>query len=490
MEETTIDLRDIVKTLKKRRGLIFYTFLTFVVIAAVVSLLIPPTYEAETSLRVKQPKGLANSLLSEIVPGGSNNTKQLMSTYAEILQGRTVVETVIAKMPEGKDKKPSYEQFAGRITTQSLKDTEILKVKVQASSAEEAKFLANSLVEAFNARMTSLVRSEQSAVREFIGERMQTSKKELDQAERVLEKYKQDEKIVSPADETKALIERLSTVDKLSAENQVALATAQATAAGTAQQLAKEKPGFIADSPLIQQYKGKLSELEVELVTLLSDNTEKHPKVIATRAAISETREKLDIEINRIVNAEAPSMNPIHQELVKTNLQAEVGTTAYSARQGAINKIIGENEQILTSLPTKERGLARVLRDATVAQEIYIMLAKRHEEARINEVMQPTDVQVVEVAVAPDKPIKPKKTQNVLIAGILGLFIGTGVSFALEYMNRTIRTPEDVQQYLDLPVLGSIPHFDSDTREPEGGAFDKLKRLLARKDDRHHHHDS
>ena len=488
MEETTLDLRDIYKTLKKRRKIIINTFLAFVVIATTVSLLIPPTYEAETSLRVKQSKGLANSLLSELATG-SNNTKQLMLTYAEILKGRTVVEAVIAQIPEGKEKKPTYEKFVDRITTQPLKDTEILKVKVQASSAEEAQFLANALVESFNARMTYLVRSEQSMVREFIGERMQTSRQELEQAEKALQQYKSKEKITSPAEETKALIERFSVIDKLSAENQVALATAQATAAGTAQQLAKEKPGFVADSPLIQQYKGKLSELEVELVTLLSDNTEKHPKVVATRAAIAETREKLDIEINRIVNAEAPSMNPVHQELLKTNLEAEVQTTAFGARQGAINKIIGDNEQILTALPAKEQGLARVMRDATVAQEIYVMLAKRHEEARINEVMQPTDVQIVETAVAPDKPIKPKKTLNVLIAAILGLFFGTGAAFALEYMNKTIHTPEDVQQYLDLPVLGSIPNFDSEEKREQNGPVEKLKRLLAGSE-KHRYHDS
>ena len=478
MEEKTIDLRDVLKTLKKRRRIIMAIFVVFVMVAAIASLLLPPTYEAETSLRVKQSKGLANSLLSELVPGGSNNTKQLMFTYAEILKGRTVVEAVIAKMPEGKEEKPTYDSFVRRITTMPVKDTEILKVTVQAPSASEASFLANTLVEAFNARMTSLVRSEQSTVREFIGERMQISKKELDQAEQALEQYKNREQIVSPADETKALIERLSSIDKLSAENQVALATAQSKAAGTAWHLSMEKPGYIADSPLIQQYKGNLSALEVELVTLLSENTDKHPKVIATRAAIAETREKLDTEIARIVNAEAPSMNPIHQGLVQENIQAQIETAVFDARQGAINKIIGQTEQILNTLPAKEKGLARVLRDATVSQEIYIMLAKRHEEARINEVMQPTDVQVVEVAVTPERPIKPRKAFNMLIAAALGLFTGFVTALALEYLNRTIRTAEDVKRYLNQPVLGLIPDFENQLKDRREGFCTKIKRYL------------
>ena len=88
------------------------------------------------------------------------------------------------------------------------------------------------------------------------------------------------------------------------------------------------------------------------------------------------------------------------------------------------------------------------------------MLAKRYEEARISEVMQPTDAQVVNPAVEPDQRIRPRRTLNVAIASILGLFCGLGAAFFLEYMNRTIRTTDDVKEYLGLPVLGAIPDIE------------------------------
>ena len=117
------------------------------------------------------------------------------------------------------------------------------------------------------------------------------------------------------------------------------------------------------------------------------------------------------------------------------------------------------SEQELVKLPGKEQGLARLMRDALIAQEIFSMLAKRYEEARISEVMQPTDVQVVDVAVAPEDPIKPRKVLNILLAAVLGLFIGTALALGLEFLNRTVRTGDDVKHYLDLPVLGTIPDF-------------------------------
>lgn len=479
MEETSIDLRDIWKTLKKRRRLIITIFLSAILFTGVVSLLIPPTYEAETNLRVKQPKGLANSLLADL-PTGSGNTKQLMSTYAEILKSRTVVESVIEKTQQGKEKVPNYESMLKRITTQPVKDTEILKVQVKAGSPEEAAEVANALVETFTDRLTELVRAEQSTVRKFIGERLKESKKELEQAENNLQKYKTQQQIVAPDEETKALVDRLANIDKLAAENKIALSTAQAKLSSAQSQLSKEKPGFVADSPLIQQHKGKLAELEVQLVSLTQNYSDKHPQVIAIRAAIEETRKKLNAEIAKVVNNEAASANPIHQGLLTSKLQAEAEIAAAMSQRQALAALSDEGSQELSQLPSKEQGLVRVMRDMTVAQEIYVMLAKRHEEARISEVMQPTDVQVIDVADVPEKPVSPKKTLNVIIAAVLGLFVGVGFAFALEYMNKTVSNAEDVEQYLGLPVLGNIPHFDSRSKRDDNTWWQKVAQLISK----------
>lgn len=479
VDETTIDLRDIIKILKKRSRLILSVFAFAVVAAAIISLLIPPTYEAETTVRVKQPKGLANSLLGDLPVGNAAGTKQLMSTYAEILKSRTVLQEVIDRTQADKEKPPTYEDMLKIITTLPVKDTEILKIKVQAKSPEEAQLVANTLVDTFIGRLTGLVRSEQKTVREFIGDRLKESKAELEKAESSLEKYKREQKIVSPTDETKAMVDKLTTIGKLAADNRITAATAQAKLGIANQQLASEKSGFVADSPLIQQYKSKLADLEVQLVSLSQNYTDQHPQVMAAKAAIGETRTKLNAEIERVVTDNAPSMNPIHQGLLQSKIQSETEIAAASAQKQALDRIMTESEQDLTKLPAKEQGFVKVMRDAQVAQEIYVMLAKRHEEARISEVMEPTDVQVIDVAIAPEKPIKPKKTLNVLIAAILGLFAGTGLAFALEYLNKTIRNAEDVRHYLDLPVLGSIPDFDSDIATKDNSLWARLKSLFA-----------
>lgn len=482
MEDGMLDLTDILKTIKKRCKLIVSIVCGVVMLAIIVSLLIPPTYEGETNLRIKQPKGLASSLLGDLPMENSGATKQLMSTYAEIIKSRTVVQAVIDATQSEKEEIPTYEEMLKRITTQPVKDTEILKVKVKAPTPQEAKIVTNLLLDTFNNRMINLVRSEQSNIREFIGERLKNSKKELEQAETVLGNYKREQNIVAPDAETKAMVNKFSTVDQLAAENTVAIAAAQARLGTVTEQLSLEKPGFIADSPLIQEYKSKLAELEVKMVGLAAKYTDKHPEVIATRAAITETKERLSREISLVISANAPSMNPIHQGLMQSKIQSEAEISARGAQKQAIQTILNRSQQELSKLPAKEQGLAKAMRDAAVNQEIYIMLAKRHEEARISEVMQPTDVQIIDVAIEPDKPISPKKTVNVVIAAILGLFVGIATAFTQEYMNKTLKTAEDVQHHLNLPILGSIPDFDSKTTlNTKTSIWAKLQSVIYRK---------
>ncbi len=474
MEETTLDLKDILRILRRRRGLILGVFLAAVVASVVISWILPPTYEAETTLRIKQSKGLADSLLGSMPLGNAMATKQMMSTYAEILKSRTVVESMMDKVYGDSSERPMYKQMVDRITTLPVRDTEILKVSVTDRNPAKAQQIVNTLVQSFVERMTDLVRSEQRMIRSFIGERLEEAKRELLAAEASLELYKREQQIVAPSEEIKAIIGNLTTINKLKAENSVALSSAQAKLQSAQAQLGEQKPEFVAENQLILQYRSKLADLEVQLVGMLQKYTEKHPEVMALRAAIEETKQRLNAEIARVINAEASSMNPVYQGLLQTRIQAEVEIAAAKAQREAIDRVIAEQEQMLTSLPAKELGLVRVMRDATVAQEIYVMLAKRHEEARISEVMQPTDVQVVDAAVAPDKPIKPNKRLNVMIAAFLGLFAGTGLAFVLEYINKTILNTEDVEYYLGLPVLGTIPDFGIE--EEEKGFMDKVKK--------------
>jgi succinoglycan biosynthesis transport protein ExoP len=459
--ETTLDPQDLLRILRKRRKLITLFFLIAVSSATLISCLLPKVYEAETTLRVKQAKGLGESLLAELPIGNPLATKQQMSTYAEIMKSRTVITEVIKLTRHERSKPLRYEAVLRRMAISPVRDTEILKLQVQAASPTEAQLIANTVVTVFLRRLSELAHAEQTAIREFIAGRLAEAKFELTQAERTLESYKSRQKIVAPDEETKAMVAQMAELNKLSAANQINLSTSQARLNYTEQQLAKEKPGFMAENMLIQQCKSKLVDLEAERVGLLQKYTENHPQVLAVQATINEVQRKLNEQIDQVVKAEALSLNPIHQGLLQDKLKAEVEQAVAVAQKAVLDAIAAREEVNLIKLPAREEGLARVMRDALLAQEIYVMLAKRHEEARISEVMQPSDVQVIDPAVVPDpgRPVAPNIKSNVIIAAFLGLLVGIGLALLLEFLHKTIIDADDVRHDLDLPVLGNIPVF-------------------------------
>ena len=79
-------------------------------------------------------------------------------------------------------------------------------------------------------------------------------------------------------------------------------------------------------------------------------------------------------------------------------------------------------------------------------------------EKEAKRITKANDIQVIDKAILPENPIKPNKMMNVAIAAVLGMMIGLFVVFVLEYLDNKIKTPQDVEKHLDLPILGVIPN--------------------------------
>lgn len=280
-EEITIDLLEIANILKRNAGNIARVTGIFVVAAGVYLATATPVYESQALLRVKQPKGIGTSLLESMPMGNAMANTQLMNTYAEILKSRSVVVPVIQKteQPNKEGKYPAYDAYVkGRITTAPFKDTEIMQLTVRANTPEKAQEANKLIVDGFLKRLTDLSRDQQKATRGFLEERAVAAKNELQTAEDKLTDYKKKNNIIAPDDAVKLASEKMSMVDKLSAENKVALATANARLAAANGQLQGEAVS-IADNKTIQSYNAKLAELEGERISYMDKYTENHPKV-------------------------------------------------------------------------------------------------------------------------------------------------------------------------------------------------------------------
>lgn len=484
MEEMTIDLRELLQIVDTHKKTIAKITAAFIVCAGIYLVVTPPTYESISLLRIKQQKGLDDSILKNLTGGNAAQAKQQMLTDAEILKSRNVVIPVIKQTEDAsKDGKyPDYDGYVkGRIKTLPFKDTDILQVSVTGKSPEQAQKANDLLVHGFMNRLAEMSHDEQRATREFIEKRLVSSKTELTEAENKLQKYQVANKMYSPDDQMKSLADKLSTVDKAKATNQLDLETAKAALDSINGQLGNAGQSM-ADSPAIQQYKVQLAQLEATKAGYVGKYTDEHPKMQEINSQISNAREALNQEIAKVVSMQAPSASPVQQQLLTSKFQSEASIAVAEGKNQALAGQEAQNNAIIASLPVQQQGFIRVKRDADVAQEIYVMLAKRLEEAKVAEVMVPNEVQVVDSATLPERPIKPRKSLTMLLSLVLGLLAGTGFVIARHLLNRKIRTADDVEQQLGLPVLGMIPDTDQMQHEEESDSLlMKLRRKLWQK---------
>lgn len=485
-QEITIDLRDLWNVIKKNVPTIRKATLGCVAAAVLYLIIVPPTYESVALLRVKQPKGIGSSILESMPMGNAMATKQLMSTYAEILKSRSVVVPVIEATEEADDDGlyPRYEDYLEkRVTTNPFKDTEIMEVKVNAKTAEDAQKANQLLVNGFLSRLTDLVRGEQKTTRLFIEERVKSSKQELNDAETKVTEFKKEKNVLSPDDQIKMAADKLSLVDKLRAENQVALEAAKARNSAVSGQL-QNNSASIADNNVITAYQKRLAELETERIDYLDKYTEKHPKVVEVNKEIAGLRRSMDEEINKIASLQTSSTNQVHQGLLADKFKSEAEMNVAQSNLNTISQLEERYNKDVQALSETEQQYLSLLRDARVAQEIYVMLAKRLEEAKVAEVAVSTEVQVVDNPTLPEKPVKPKKALTLVLSFLLGLFGSSGFVIARELMNRTIKTSDDVETYLGLPVLAQVPSNESlnEVKEVENlSAWQKLWRAVWKK---------
>jgi polysaccharide biosynthesis transport protein len=100
-------------------------------------------------------------------------------------------------------------------------------------------------------------------------------------------------------------------------------------------------------------------------------------------------------------------------------------------------------------------------READSVKQLYDSLLQRQKEASVSASLKATNIRVVDPAEIPSRPVKPRKTLNLALGALLGLVFGIGLAFFQEYLDNSLKSPDDVARYLSIPTLGTIPNLQS-----------------------------
>jgi uncharacterized protein involved in exopolysaccharide biosynthesis len=487
VEEEEISLQDYVRVLRKRKWTIFTVTITAIIIVLIANFLMQPVYKASTTVLLSKsssPQAIFGSAEGNILLGQADE----IETQIEILKSYSIAKGVAEKLPvdifeeaqaqnfqikketfrwlinildkiglkpfvvsllgidDGKnndEEEPNFnkivKQIRGSISAIAVKNTNIIEISSENINPQLASEIANTTASVFVEESRSTNRSRATEAKKFIEEQLIEKEKELKRFEEEKLEYKRQEKILYLDEETKINIEQLANFQAQEAEVANLIAENKAKLAEAHKQLEKQSETYISSetittNPVVQQLQSQLASLEIQLPTLLEKYTKASPQVIEIEIKIKETKNKISEKVAEIVGSKVSARNPIYQNLLAQIVTLETNTISLDTKMEAVSKTIKEYEKRLEKLPEKELQLARLERAVMVSENIYLTLLEKYQEARINEVME-----------------------LLAIGGILGLMLGVMLVFFMEYMDNTIKTTEDVERILDLPILGVIP---------------------------------
>lgn len=453
--EMEIDLRQLWDALVHRKFLIIGLFVVACVAAYLVSISMTPIYEATTTVLVTESGSGLESALFERLTGSSRQSA--LQRSVEVLKSRSVALRAARELGYDWDEYSSgLEAFRSSISVQAVTNSDMLRISVQHSDPQEAMRIANTMVKVFVDAVQEMNSENVRAARRFIGEQLEKFEADLEKAEEELVLFRQQVAQVQPSGETQLILSGITQLETLKAQAQVARETAVQRLQALRGELSGDRrsvvtSNVISSNPHISNIRSQLVNLEVQLAAAREQYTDAHPRVVGLQAQISELQAELSREI---ANLESTGTDT---RLFQEEILLEAEILAEAARIEALERLIAEREAMLVGLPEKELQLTRLMRNANVTESIYTMLRQRYEEMRISEAMEAANVVVLDPAIIPQSPIKPRTRLNVAIAGFLGLFVGVGLAFMLEYLDTTFKTAEELEAYLGLPILGKAP---------------------------------
>ncbi|OPZ63357.1 MAG: Tyrosine-protein kinase etk [Firmicutes bacterium ADurb.Bin506] len=343
---------------------------------------------------------------------------------------------------------------------------------MQLADKHLARDLANALVDVLMAHNRDMNQAATRTAREYLARQLETSAVQLREAEERMLAVKAGSKITEPSAEAMAQINRLVDLQAQQAEAEVTMGQAQARVAKLREQLAGMSDTVVSSETLVEDavvsgLRKQLADLEFQLASVQKRYTAQHPEVVKLEVEIAKVKEDLNNAVARVVGVQTSTPNPQRTEVLRQIAEAEVQIEAARAQRDGLARLVAQEQANLAKLPAKELDLARVTRDLELAQEINLMLRTKYEEMRVTEQMQISDIFRIDPAVTPKTPVKPRKMLNTAIAAVLGMFVGVGAAFIMEFADTSLKSSEEIEQALGLPILATIPlHVGVEAEQP------------------------
>jgi len=190
-----------------------------------------------------------------------------------------------------------------------------------------------------------------------------------------------------------------------------------------------------------QQTKSRLRQLKENLAAQLKIYKGNHPQIIALKNEISGLENQLDSEVENLTQR----LNARYQTL--------------KLEQTALEKALNNWEGKATSTNVRGSEYENLRDGVDLNKKMYATLVQRQNEISVSSELGERNIQIIEGIHLQSRPVSPKTARTMLISVFLGVCFGLGTSIGIEYLDDTIHSAEDLQKYIGLQTMASIPNF-------------------------------
>lgn len=410
MERKGIELIEYFRIIWKWKIFIITLVVVCVVGSLVSSIFLPKIYRASVIFMVSEAK------IGDISSLGT--AQFLMSfpqkTFERIIKNRSLELKIIDKFklnesPYGMD----LDELDERISVHSVKDTKLIELDVEFTDAELAREIANSLAELALELNARLIEEETAISTDFLNFQVEEAKKKLTQSEDELMNYRKKAQI-------ETLKKELEIALSQKGKFQILLSDIEEQIAGYQARLREIRDQF------------KTQDKTFKLLSSLVED----PSYQQSLATLSET----DIKKLLGFNMEKEEANPVYFHLEQQLVDSVTAIGGLIARQQKIESYLADNAALLKrledELATKELTLSQLVRERDLNNDNYLMLTQRYNDARFQVTSRTPELKVVDPAITPQQPVKPKIILNGLVAGMISLILAVFFVFIWEYVKR------------------------------------------------------
>jgi capsular exopolysaccharide synthesis family protein len=464
MDIKELHLTDYIKIINKRRRFVFTFFVIVFVLGLIATLATTPVYKATASLLIeKNERG--NSLTPNMGYAVSYDPDFIETQY-QLIKSTAVARKVVDLLAQDPTfnkyygqilkattgtKDVNYDEVAkqvrGGILVTPIKNTKIVDVGYLAETPELAEIIANTIAKAYIEVLLELSMSSTQYTLEWMSKKAEEEKVKLEKSERALQQYMKGQNFVAVEDKVAVVPQKLSEIN-----SQLIKAESKRKEAESLYNKVKgvydnldeaETISAVASDITVQSLRQQIMKAEQNAMELSQKYGAKHPAMVRANEDLKILKGKREKEIRRVI------------ETIKKEYEI-----ARSNESGARGMLASTNAEAL-AVNDKLIEYKVLSREVETNRQLYDALIKKIKEQNIIEQVRSANVLLVEKPEKSGTPVSPRTARNLIVSIILGLVGGIGLAFFVEYLDQTIKNPEEAEAKLGVSVLGMIPLIET-----------------------------